>query len=52
MAKTRTPKWATHRRHGIQLEMHWQRLVERWKARGLPKSTFCEREGISDASLH
>lgn len=35
-----------------QRKTYWRRLVERWKASGLPKSTFCEREGISDASLH
>jgi len=35
-----------------QRETHWRRLVDRWKASGLPKSTFCEREGISDASFH
>lgn len=35
-----------------QRETHWRRLVERWKASGQPKSMFCEREGISDASLH
>lgn len=35
-----------------QRETHWRRVIERWKASGLPKSTFCEREGLSDASLH
>ena len=35
-----------------QRETHWRRLVDRWKASGLPKSKFCERERISDASLH
>jgi len=35
-----------------QRETYWRRLAERWKASGLPKSTFCEREGVSDASLH
>ena len=35
-----------------QRETHWRRLAERWKASGLRKSTFCEREGVSDASLH
>ncbi len=35
-----------------QRETHWRRLVERWNASGLTKSTFCEREGISGASLH
>lgn len=35
-----------------QRETYWRRLVDRWKASGLPKTTFCEREGISDASLH
>lgn len=35
-----------------QRETYWRRLIERWRASGQPKSTFCEREGVSDASLH
>jgi len=35
-----------------QRETYWRRLIERWQASGQPKSTFCEREGVSDASLH
>lgn len=35
-----------------QRETHWRRQVERWKTSGLPKAAFCEREGISNASLH
>jgi hypothetical protein len=35
-----------------QRETYWRRLVERWRASGQPKSVFCEREGVSDASLH
>jgi hypothetical protein len=35
-----------------QRETHWRRLVQRWKTSGLTKTAFCEREGISNASLH
>jgi hypothetical protein len=35
-----------------QRETYWRRLIDRWRASGQPKSTFCEREGVSDASLH
>jgi len=27
-------------------ETYWRRLIERWRASGQPKSTFCEREGV------
>jgi hypothetical protein len=35
-----------------QRETHWRRLVERWKTSGQSKSTFCERQGVFDASFH
>lgn len=35
-----------------QRETHWRRLIGRWRASGLAKSVFCQREGVSDASLH
>jgi hypothetical protein len=35
-----------------QRETHWRRLIERWKASGLTKTAFCQREGHSAAALH
>jgi hypothetical protein len=31
---------------------HWRRLVEGWPASGLTQAQYCERHGISIASLH
>ena len=31
---------------------HWRRLVEGWPASGLTQAQYCERHGISVASLH
>jgi hypothetical protein len=53
MAKTAYPELGDNSPAArAQRETHWRRLVERWKASGLTKSVFCEREGISGASLH
>jgi hypothetical protein len=30
-----------------QREAHWRRMLEQWKASGLPKSVYARREGIS-----
>ncbi len=35
-----------------QRETHWRRIIERWKASGLPKTTFCEREGVAHSAFH
>lgn len=35
-----------------QRETHWRRLIDRWKASGLSKTAFCQREGHSAAALH
>ena len=53
MAKTTYPELGDNTPAArAQRETRWRRLVERWKASALAKSTFCEREGISNASLH
>jgi hypothetical protein len=31
---------------------HWRRIVEGWPASGLTQAQYCERHGISVASLH
>jgi hypothetical protein len=53
MAKTLYPSNGDHTPAArAQRETHWRRVGERWKASGQSKSTFCEREGVSDASFH
>lgn len=38
---TRTPEAKARR------EAHWRRVLERWRASGLPKTEFARKEGIS-----
>jgi hypothetical protein len=38
---TRTPEAKARR------EAHWRRVIERWRASGLPKTQFARKEGIS-----
>jgi hypothetical protein len=35
-----------------QRETYWRRIIERWKASGLPKTTFCSREGVGHSAFY
>ena len=53
MAKSVYPKANDHTPAArAQRETYWRRLFDRWKASGLAKTEFCERENVTTAAFH